>query len=34
MTVLTNVLSLIVACVVGVGPVALLAVLKNRGAEE
>ena len=30
MTVLTNVLSLIVACVVGVGPVALLAVLQNR----
>ena len=30
MTVLTNVLSLIVACVVGVGPVALLAVLLNR----
>ena len=30
MTVLTNVLSLIVACIVGVGPVALLAVLQNR----
>ena len=30
MTVLTNVLSLIVACVVGVGPVALVAVLLNR----
>ena len=30
MTVLTNVLSLIVACVVGVGPVALVAVLQNR----
>ena len=30
MTVLTDVLSLIVACIVGVGPVALLAVLQNR----
>ena len=30
MTVLTNVLSLMVACVVGVGPVALVAVLQNR----
>ena len=30
MTVLTNVLSLMVACVVGVGPIALVAVLQNR----
>ena len=30
MTVLANVLSLIVACVAGVGPIALLAVLQNR----
>jgi hypothetical protein len=30
MTVLTDVLSLIVACIVGVGPVWLLAVLQNR----
>jgi len=30
MTVLANVLSLLVACVVGVGPIALLAALQNR----
>ena len=30
MTVLTNVLSLMVACIVGVGPIALVAVLQNR----
>lgn len=30
MTVLANVLSLVLACVAGVGPIALLAVLQNR----
>ncbi|MGH7319472.1 MAG: hypothetical protein ACRELA_07595, partial [Candidatus Rokuibacteriota bacterium] len=30
MTVLANVLSLLIACVAGVGPIALLAVLQNR----
>lgn len=30
MTVLANVLSLLLACVAGVGPIALLAVLQNR----
>ena len=30
MTVLANVLSLMLACVVGVGPIALVAVLQNR----
>ncbi len=30
MTILANVLSLVVACLVGVGPIALLAALQNR----
>jgi len=30
MTILANVLSLVLACVAGVGPIALLAVLQNR----